>query len=153
MGWLFVLDRETGEPLFDVEERAVPPSDVPGEHAAATEPAAVGLPSLMPHGPLTPDTVWGPTDDARAECQRLVAPLRSDGIYTPPSIQGTIMYPGNGAGTNWGSGAFAPAARRLVLNTSRVATIVQLIPREEFDAARAEGGDGWEFGRQRGAPF
>src|SRR5690606_3990997 len=70
----------------------------------------------------------------------------------PPSLEGTIMYPGNGAGTNWGSAAFAPAGRRLVLNTSRVATIVQLIPREEFDAARAEGGDGREFGRQRRTP-
>jgi quinoprotein glucose dehydrogenase len=153
MGWLFVLDRETGEPLFEVQEKAVPPSDIEGEQASPTQPASVGLPVLMPHGPLTPETVWGPTDEARAECQRLVAPLKSAGIYTPPSLQGTIMYPGNGAGTNWGSAAFAPGQRRLVLNTSRVATLVQLIPRAGYDAARAEGGDGWEFGAQRETPF
>ena len=139
-GWLFVLDRETGAPLFAVEERAVPPSDVPGEQAWPTQPAAVGLPLLMPHGPLTPETVWGPTPEARAECQRLVAPLRSAGVYTPPSLRGTIMYPGNGSGTNWGSAAFDPASRRLVLNTSRLATLVQLLPRAAVrPAARGRG--------------
>ncbi len=151
-GWLFVLDRATGEPLFEVQEKPVPPSDIEGERAWPTQPASVGLPVLMPHGPLTPDTVWGPTDEARAECRRLAAPLKSEGIYTPPSLQGTIMSPGNGAGTNWGSAAFAPAGQRLVLNTSRIATLVQLIPRDRFDAARAEGGN-WEFGAQREAPF
>ncbi len=153
MGWLFVLDRETGAPLFEVREQPVPASDVAGETASPTQPAAVGLPVLMPHGPLTPETVWGPTDEARAECQRLVAPLRSEGIYTPPSVQGTIMYPGNGAGTNWGSAAFDPARRRLILNTSRIATVVQLIPRGGFDSARAAGAEGWEFGAQRETPF
>ena len=108
----------------------------------------------MPQGPLTPETVWGPTPEARAECQRLVAPLRSQGIFTPPSLQGTIMYPGNASGTNWGSAAFDPASRRLVLNTSRLATLVQLLPRAEFDRLRAAGGDEWdEYGTQREAPF
>jgi quinoprotein glucose dehydrogenase len=151
-GWLFVLDRETGAPLFEVEERPVPPSDVPGEQAAPTQPAVVGLPLLMPQGPLTAATVWGPTAEARAECQRLVAPLRSSGIFTPPSLQGTIMYPGNGSGTNWGSAAFDPASRRLVLNTSRLATLVQLIARADVDRVRAES-KGWEVGLQREAPF
>lgn len=151
-GWLFVLDRATGEPLFEVQEKPVPPSDIEGEQASPTQPASVGLPVLMPQGPLTPETVWGPTEEALAECRRLAAPLVSAGIYTPPSLQGTIMYPGNGAGTNWGSAAFAPASRRMVLNTSRVATLVQLIPRDRFDAARAESGD-WEFGAQRETPF
>jgi quinoprotein glucose dehydrogenase len=152
-GYLFVLDRETGAPLFEVQEKPVPPSDIKGEQAWATQPASVGLPVLMPHGPLTPETVWGPTDEAREECRRLVAPLRSEGIFTPPSLQGTIMYPGNASGTNWGSAAFEPARRRLVLNTSRLATLVQLMPRTDFDAARKAGGDDWEFGAQREAPF
>jgi quinoprotein glucose dehydrogenase len=151
-GWLFVLDRETGVPLFPVEERPVPASDIPDERAWPTQPAAVGLPLLMPHGPLTAETVWGPTPEARAECQRLVAPLRSDGVYTPPSLQGTIMYPGNGSGTNWGSAAFDPASRRLVLNTSRLATLVQLIARTEVDRVRAQSA-GWEVGMQREAPY
>ncbi len=153
MGWLFVLDRETGVPLFDVEERAVPPSDIEGEQAWPTQPVPVKPRSLMPHDPLTPDTVWGPTDEALAECRQIVSTLRSGGIYTPPSLEGTIMSPGNGAGTNWGSAAFAPGHRRLVLNTARLATIVQLVPRDQFDAVRAATGEGWEFGAQREAPF
>lgn len=153
MGWLFVLDRETGVPLFEVEERPVPPSDVPGEQASRTQPVPAKPRSLMPQGPLTPDTVWGPTEESLAECRAIVASLRSEGIYTPPSLEGTIMAPGNGAGTNWGSAAFASGTRRLVLNTARVDTIVELIPREDFDAAWARTGDGWEFGAQRGAPF
>jgi quinoprotein glucose dehydrogenase len=152
-GWLFVLHRETGVPLFEVEERPAPSSDVEGERAWPTQPASVKLPALMPHGPLTPDTVWGPTDEARAECRALVANLRSEGIYTPPSLRGTIMYPGNASGTNWGSAAFSPSGRRLVLNTARLATVVQLIPRGRMDAVRAEAGEGWEFGAQREAPF
>ncbi len=153
MGWLFVLDRETGVPLFDVEERPVPASDVEGEAAWPTQPVPVKPRALMPHGPLTPDTVWGPTPEALEECRALVAPLRSEGIYTPPSLEGTIMAPGNGAGTNWGSAAFAPGPRRLVLNTARVDTLVQLVPRADLDRVRAERDDRWEVGAQRGAPF
>jgi quinoprotein glucose dehydrogenase len=152
-GFLFVLDRETGTPLFEVKETPVPASDIPGEQAWPTQPASVGLPVLMPHGPLTPDTVWGATDDGRDECRRLVAPLASQGIFTPPSLRGTIMYPGNASGTNWGSAAYAPVRPRLVLNTSRLATLVQLVPRADFDAARRAGGDDWEFGAQRQASF
>jgi quinoprotein glucose dehydrogenase len=152
-GWLFVLDRETGQPLFDVEERAVPPTDVPGDAAWATQPTSPNLPVLMPQGPLTPDTVWGPTPADREECRRLVAPLRSQGIFTPPSLQGTVMYPGNGSGTNWGSAAFAPTSPLLVLNTSRLATLVQLLPRDAYDRERAAAKGAWEFGGQRETPF
>jgi quinoprotein glucose dehydrogenase len=151
-GWLFVLDRETGMPLFPVEERPVPPSDVPGEVAAPSQPASVGLPVLMPQGPLTTDTVWGPTPEALAECRRLVAPLRSTGIFTPPGLAGTIMYPGNASGTNWGSAAFDPITNRLVLNTSRLATLVQLVPRADLERVRGQSA-GWEVGSQRDTPF
>jgi quinoprotein glucose dehydrogenase len=152
-GFLFVLDRETGAPLFDVEERPVPASDVDGEQASPTQPASVGLPVLMPQGPLTPDTVWGPTPESLAECRQLVAPLRSEGTFTPPSLRGSILYPGNGSGTNWGSAAFAPHRPRLVLNTARLATLVQLIPRADYESTRASAGEGWEFGAQRGTPY
>ncbi len=151
-GWLFVLDRETGRPLFDVEERATPPGDVAGDAAWPTQPASPRLPLLMPQGPLTPDTVWGPTPADRDECRQMVAPLRSQGIFTPPSLQGTIMYPGNASGTNWGSAAYAPSSSLLVLNTSRLATVVQLVPRDDFDRVRSSGGV-WEFGSQRETPF
>ncbi len=152
-GWLFVLDRETGRPLFDVEERAMPSSDVAGDAAWPTQPTSPKLPLLMPQGPLTPDTVWGPTPADRDECRGIVAKLRSQGIFTPPSLQGTIMYPGNGSGTNWGSAAFAPSGSLLVLNTSRLATLVQLLPRDAYDRERATATGDWEFGGQRETPF
>lgn len=82
--------------------------------------------------------------------------FRSEGIYTPPSLRGTIMWPGNGSGTNWGSAAFDRERRLLVLNTARLMTLVQLLPREGFDAARAASqaaGEDWEYGRQREAPY
>ena len=152
-GWLFVLDRETGTPLFDVEERPVPPSDLPGDAAWPTQPASPKLPLLMPQGPLTPDTVWGPTAADREECGVLVTKLRSQGIFTPPSLQGTVMYPGNGSGTNWGSAAYASRENLLVLNTSRLATLVQLLPRDDYDRERTAASDDWEFGSQRETPF
>ena len=152
-GWLFVLDRETGTPLFDVEERPAPTSDVPGDAAWPTQPASPKLPLLMPQGPLTPDTVWGPTAADREECRGLVAKLRSQGIFTPPSLQGTVMYPGNGSGTNWGSAAYASREHLLVLNTSRLATLVQLLPRDAYDRERAAASGNWEFGSQRETAF
>jgi quinoprotein glucose dehydrogenase len=156
MGSLFLLERETGRPVFPVEERPVPRSDVLGETSWPTQPFPVRPRPLMPLAPLTADTAWGPTEADRAECQALVRGYRSEGIYTPPSLRGTIMSPGNGSGTNWGSAAFDRERRLLVLNTARLMTLVQLLPREGFDAARAASeaaGEDWEYGRQREAPY
>ena len=153
IGWLFVLDRETGRPLFDVEERATPASDIPGDAAWPTQPTSPKLPLLMPHGPLTAETVWGPTPADRDECRAIVATLRSQGVFTPPSLQGTVMYPGNGSGTNWGSAAFGASSSLLVLNTTRFATLVQLLPRDAYDRERAAASGDWEFGGQRETPF
>ncbi|HEY8549281.1 MAG TPA: pyrroloquinoline quinone-dependent dehydrogenase [Vicinamibacterales bacterium] len=156
MGFLFLLDRETGEPLFPVEERPVAKSDVPGEVSAPTQPFPVRPRPLMPIGPLTPETVWGPTEADRETCRAMLKPYRADGIYTPPSLQGTVSLPGNASGTNWGSMAYDPQRQVAVLNTSRLATLVQLLPRDEFDAAAKrsrDARDDYEYGRQEGAPF
>ncbi len=151
MGSLFLLHRETGQPVFPVEERPVPQTDVPGERTWETQPFST-LPLLMPQGPLTADDAWGLTDTEREENREVMGKHRSDGIFTPPSLEGTIMYPGNAAGTNWGSVAFDPERQLLVANTSRIATLVQLIPRGSFDKARREEGN-FEFGAQREAPY
>lgn len=92
----------------------------------------------MPIEPVTPESVWGPTEADRAECRALVSRYRSEGIYTPPSLKGTIMYPGNASGVNWGSVAFDPARQLLVTNTSRLATLVQLLPQQVFERERAQ---------------
>lgn len=156
MGSLFVLHRETGEPLFEVEERPVPQTTVSGETTFATQPFPTRPRPLMPQGPLRPEDVWGPTEEDREACRALLEGRRNEGIFTPPSLEGTIMYPGNASGTNWGSVAYDPQRRLLILSTSRLATLVQLIPRDELaeEQARAErAGEAFEFGAQRGAPY
>ncbi|MCU1259461.1 MAG: Pyrrolo-quinoline quinone beta-propeller repeat-containing protein, partial [Bryobacterales bacterium] len=96
-GNLFLLDRETGKPLFGVEERAAPKSDVPGEESSPTQPFPV-LPK-----PLTPPKfeVWGKTDADRKWCEDQIRGLRYEGIFTPPSINGSLVFPGNIGGIAW----------------------------------------------------
>jgi len=151
MGLLFVLDRETGAPLFPVEERPVPQSDVPGERTSPTQPFPLLPPPLVPHT-LTPADAWGLTPWDRGVCRERIAQLRSDGIYTPPSVRGTIIYPGNAGGTNWGSVAFDPGRGLVVVNTSNLPTVVRLVPRGEFDDVR-RANPNKEVSPQAGTPF
>jgi quinoprotein glucose dehydrogenase len=156
MGLLFVLDRETGAPIFPIEERPVPASDIAGDEAWKTQPFPVRPRSMMPHEPVTAETVWGANEADLKECRALAARYLSKGIYTPPTLQGTIMAPGNASGTNWGSVAYDPERQLLVLNTSRLATLVQLIPKDDLAKYRDEGkkaGEDYEYAQQRGAPF
>ncbi|MBX2821257.1 MAG: pyrroloquinoline quinone-dependent dehydrogenase [Rhodothermaceae bacterium] len=155
-GMVFILHRETGEPLYPVEERPVIQSDIPGESSWPTQPFVTKPAPIMPHEGLSPDDAWGPTEATREECRALFEKHISTGIFTPPTEQGTLMYPGNGSGTNWGSTAFDPDRGRLVLNTSRLITLVQLFPADEWNNQRkraSEEGIDYEFGRQAGAPF
>jgi quinoprotein glucose dehydrogenase len=156
MGSLFVLHRETGEPLFPVEERPVPQTDIPGEVISPTQPfPSIPIP-LMPQGALTPEDAYGPTPETRAECREQFERYLSKGLFTPPSFQGTLMYPGNGSGTNWGATAYDPERNRLVLNTAQFITLVQVFPAENWDQERAaaeEAGIDYEFSRHRGAPY
>lgn len=153
MGHLFVLHRETGEPLFPIEERPVPASDVPGERAAATQPFPVKPRPLVPQT-LAAEDAWGVTPEERAECRALIERHRGGRLFTPPSLEGTIIFPGNAAGTNWGSLAIAPDRQWAVLNATRLATLVELLPRQGFDRARRDPAfEGFELGRQQGAPY
>ncbi len=154
IGNLFVLDRETGKPLVTVEERSVPKSDIPGEQASATQPMPVWSP-MVPQR-LTADEVWGPTPEAREWCRNEILKLRNDGLFTPPSFQGTISFPGNIGGVNWGSAAWDPVRHLLLANTNRVPAVMKLIPRDELAAARKDLKEyawGGEFARQTGTPY
>lgn len=128
-GLIFVLDRETGVPLFPVEERAVPASDTPGEHASPTQPIPVTMPSLMPSD-LTPGEAWGFTPFDRSACRRLMAKYPDHGLYAPVSLRGTIMFPLATGGTNLGMRAYDPQRRLLIANTIRVAAGVRLMRRD-----------------------
>jgi quinoprotein glucose dehydrogenase len=156
IGNVFVLDRLTGKPLNTVEERAVPKSDIPGEDAAPSQPIPAW--SAMVPQRLTADDAWGATPEMRKWCREKILSLRNDGLFTPPSYQGTLGFPGNIGGVNWGSAAWDPSRNLLLANTNRVAAIAKLIPREEMQGAMGHANEtetawGGEFARQRGTPY
>ncbi|HUF71135.1 MAG TPA: pyrroloquinoline quinone-dependent dehydrogenase [Longimicrobiales bacterium] len=152
MGHLFVLHRETGEPLFPVEERAVPPSDVPGEEAWPTQPFPV-LPKPLHEATLTPDDAFGVDDADRAYCRDWIARLRYEGVFTPPSLSGTILWPGFAGGLNWDGMAWDPARQMLVVPIKLLAMFVQLHVRPAFEAAQKDRQQGLEYADQEGTPY
>ena len=132
-GFSFVLHRETGEPLFDVEERPVPQNALPGEWLSPTQPFPVLPPPLVP-SKLTPDDAWGFTWFDRKACREKIEGLRFDGIFTPPSTApGSIIYPGTAGGMNWGGPAFDPSRKWMIVNTTNVPQVVILVPREQIE--------------------
>ena len=139
-GFVFVLHRETGEPLLPVEERPVPQSDVPGEHTSPTQPFPVRPPPLSPIS-LTEEDAFGILYFDKRACRKKIAGYRNEGMYTPPSLRGTIMQPSAIGGVNWSSGAIHPDKHIMVVNTNRIAQVVRLkrrgdikLTRELFDA-------------------
>lgn len=153
MGHVFVLNRLTGVPLLPVEERPVPQTDIPGEHGSPTQPFSTI--SLVPEG-LSPSEAWGPTPEDVKWCRDKIKESRSEGVFTPPSLKGTIVFPGNVGGVNWGSAAYDPQRHIMVANTNRLAAWVKLIPREKFLAETHKQQDNriyGEFGDQSGAPY
>ncbi len=150
-GFVFVLDRATGEPFLPIEERPVDQTGAPGEALSPTQPFPAVTPPVVPNR-LSPDDAFGITWFDRLACRQQIASARSEGLFTPPSEQGTILYPLTGGGANWGGAAFDPTRNLLVINMSSVAHHVQLIPAEEIDAARQAFPDE-EVSTQAGAPF
>ena len=155
-GLLFVLDRRDGRPVHGHEERAVPASDIEGETAAATQPFPLAPAPLIGDEGVDPALPWAASGAHGAECARLARGHRYDGVFTPPSREGSLLYPGNGAGTNWGGAAVDPERGLLVIPTTRFGTLVRLIEAGAVaDSARQirATGDEAEIGRQRGAPY
>ncbi|KRQ99668.1 quinoprotein glucose dehydrogenase [Bradyrhizobium jicamae] len=151
-GFVFVLDRDTGKPIWPVEERSVPQGGAEGEQLSPTQPFPTHVPALLPQR-ISADDVFGfiPFWDGEA-CRAKVAAARNDGLYTPPSTQGSVVYPMTGGGVNWGGAAFDPVNQILYANTTRAIHIVKLLPR----ATVADGFNpppGHDFGRQLGTPF
>ncbi len=151
MGHVFVLHRETGAPLFPVEERPVPQDGAPGEALSATQPFPVKPPPLVP-SVLRPEDAWGFTPWDRGACRERIASLRSDGIFTPPTLQGSVMFPGNAGGSNWGGVAVDPERQVLVANVMSFAWVVRLIPRADFPGTK-ERNPGKEISPQTGTPY
>jgi len=154
-GNLYVLNRDTGAPVFGVEERPVPKSDAEGEEASPTQPFPLVPPPLVPQR-LSADDAWGPTPEDRNACRTAMEKLRSEGIFTPPSVGGIIAFPGNLGGMNWSSGAFDLRRQVFVTNVNVFPMEVHLIPRDQYqesEKAAKEGRFRAEVSPQHGTPY
>jgi quinoprotein glucose dehydrogenase len=152
---LFILNRENGEPVFGVEERPVPKSDVPGEMSSPTQPFPVKPAAVSPQR-VTAEDAWGIDEADRTWCRNEMQKLRADGVFTPPSLQGSLIGPGNIGGMAWGGAAYDNAHDLLILPANRIAAEVRLIPRAHFDEEETKGrklNGGWEFAPQRNTPY
>jgi quinoprotein glucose dehydrogenase len=151
-GFLYVLNRDTGEPVFPVEERPVPRSDVPGELSAPTQPFPVAPPPLVPQS-ISADAGWGVNAAEREACLSRLKALRNEGIFTPPSVRGTLVIPGNVGGMNWSGYAFDPARNLLLVNVNNLPAKVRVVPRAEFEDRKQRGREDGQYTEQAGAPY
>jgi quinoprotein glucose dehydrogenase len=149
-GLVFVLDRDTGVPVFPVEERAVSQRGAPGELLSPTQTFPADLPPLVPSA-LQAGDAFGFTPFDRGACRKAIARYRNEGLYTPPSLEGSIVYPFDGGGINWGGVAIDPQDV-VYVNTSRLVHVVTLIPRADYAAAKAAE-PGKEISPQLGTPY
>jgi quinoprotein glucose dehydrogenase len=150
-GLLFTLNRETGQPIIPVQERRVPQGGMPGETLSPTQPFPVAPRPLAPNR-IRPEDAFGLTPWDRGECRKLIAAAQNDGIYTPPSTRGTIIYPFTGGGSNWGGMAFDSTRDVAYINTSSALHKVTLIPTAKLAAARAADPTA-EISSDQGAPY
>lgn len=133
-GLVFVFDRETGEPVFPIEELPVPQGAVKGEQLSPTQPFPTAPPPLVAQG-VSPDDAWGFTPFDRASCRRKIEGLRHGPTYTPPSLEGTIYMPSFVGGANWGGGAWDPKQQLLYVSTLNAPGVVQLVPNQAVGAS------------------
>ncbi|HEY6645372.1 membrane-bound PQQ-dependent dehydrogenase, glucose/quinate/shikimate family [Povalibacter sp.] len=144
-GELFLLDRRSGEPLATVEENPAPQTDVPEEWTSPTQPFSTGMPSFA-GAPLTEASMWGITPIDQLLCRIEFRKLRYDGPLTPPSLNGSIQYPGFAGGMNWGSVAVDELNSVMVVNSLHMANRVQLYPRSTVTQETKFGfGGGWQL--------
>ena len=127
-GYVFVFDRETGKPLFPIEYRKVPPSDVDGEVLAETQPFPL-LPPPFARQRLTEDIVTRRTAATNALVLARLRQLRNGGQFTPPSREGSIVFPGFDGGAEWGGTAFDPETGLLYVNSNEMAWVLRLVER------------------------
>ena len=151
---IFVLDRETGEPIFEVTERPVPQTSLPEERSASTQPFSTGMPTFQYPGIHEKD-LFGITPYDQIACRLTYKSLDYQGLMTPPSVQGTILYPGPAGGMNWGSVAVDEERHLMVVNSLQLAYLIRMIPREKDLITSKEGfSPGYGIGGpQRGTPF
>ncbi|HTE18974.1 MAG TPA: pyrroloquinoline quinone-dependent dehydrogenase [Armatimonadota bacterium] len=129
-GFCFVFDRRTGKPLFPVEDRPVPASDIPGEHASTTQPFPLKPPPLSPQR-VTEADLTDISPEVRAEALVRFRQLRSEGSFTPSSERGTLVVPGWHGGATWSGASFDPTTGVLYVNTNNTPIVARLENRGE----------------------
>ena len=130
-GWLYLLDRLTGEPLFDIEERPVPPSEIPGEHAYPTQPFPLKPPPFA-RQTMTIDDITSVTPESRAECLEMVKDAVVDGpMFRPVGFKLTVIFPGTAGSANWGGASFDPETGVLYVNSMDVGVLARMVERPE----------------------
>jgi len=151
-GFLYVLDRVTGKPLWPIDEKPMPQSDVPGEKASPTQP----IPRLPP--PFARQTFTerdiNPylTPEEQAGVRELLKNSRNEGIYTPPSLKGTVQMPGHNGGANWGSSAINPTKGTFFIVSKELPTFVRIYEPGTAPGRRGGGPPAGERGGRAGAP-
>ena len=141
-GFLYVLDRVTGKPLWPIEERPMPQTDVPGEVTSPTQP----IPTLPP--PFARQTFAerdiNPylTPDEQAGIRELLKNSRNEGLYTPPSMKGSVQMPGHNGGANWGTSAINPTKGTFYIVSKELPTFLRLVPPGAPQGRRGGGGGG-----------
>jgi glucose dehydrogenase len=152
-GFVFVFDRVTGAPLWPIEERPVPQSDVPGETSSPTQPFPTAPPPFARQSFTEKDINPFIPERDQARLRELLRSARNEGLFTPPSLQGSIELPGHNGGANWGSSAVDPTKGTMYIVNKNIPTLMKLVPpgapgprarggRGDAGGAAAAGGDG-----------
>ena len=149
-GMIFMLNRETGEPVAKVEERPVPAGNVHGERYSPTQPYSVGMP-MIGNEQLKESDMWGATPVDLLLCRIQFKEMRHQGIFTPPGVDRSLQYPGSLGGMNWGSVSVDPNNSLMFVNDMRLGLANYMVPRENV----AKGASGIEMGivPMEGTPY
>ncbi len=130
MGFVFVLDRLTGKPLFEVEERPAPPSEAPGEQSWPTQPFPLKPPPFA-RQTMTPDELTDVTPESRRECAKLFEGAKTGPMYRPIALSYTVIFPGTNGGANWGGASYDPTSGLLFVNSMDVGAFFRMVKRPE----------------------
>ncbi|WP_339778631.1 glucose/quinate/shikimate family membrane-bound PQQ-dependent dehydrogenase [uncultured Thalassospira sp.] len=149
-GDIYVLDRRTGEPLIKVREVAAPGGTIPEDHSAPTQPLS-DLTFMPPK--LTGKDMWGITLFDQLACRIAFHQLKYEGRYTPPSLQGSLIYPGNFGTFNWGSVAVDPKRQVMFGMPTYLAFTSRLIPRDEVPPQGSKKASEMGINQNKGAPY
>jgi quinoprotein glucose dehydrogenase len=139
-GFLFVFDRVTGEPVWPIEERPVPQTDVPGEQSWPTQPFPTAPPPFARQSFTEADINPYLPEADKQKLREILRTHRNEGLYTPPSLQGAIMLPGHNGGANWGSSAVDPIRGRFYVVSKELPTTANLRPPQPPGAGTRPGG-------------